>query len=263
MSEPDLVSGGAPSIDAIAQDTLRLLTWNVHKQVDPAWHRDFNRLLDEHQPDIIHLQEARVDSMVAVLECRAESWCWMASPNLSLNGSGGAGSSDGTHIGAFTAARAPLGKGVALLSGNSEPIFGSRKPMMRCELPFRGSEAPLMSLNIHSLNFSLGLKGFGNQLDSLMGAAAAHTGPVIFSGDFNTWSRWRMDMLLRKMESAGLRRVEFGSSGPTRSLFSVKTLDHVFYSPGRMSLKPASARILDSIRSSDHAPLLVDFVPKP
>jgi endonuclease/exonuclease/phosphatase (EEP) superfamily protein YafD len=110
------------------------------------------------------------------------------------------------------------------------------------------------------VNFSLGLKGFGQQLDALLGDAGAHPGPVIFSGDFNTWSRWRMDLLLRKMEAAGLRRVEFEAEAPMPRWLSAKSLDHVFHSHGRFALTPSKARILGSVRSSDHAPLLVDFV---
>lgn len=253
ISEPGLVSGGIPSADSLGRDTIRLLTWNVHKQTDPGWRGDFNRLLDGYQPDIIHLQEARIDSMLEALSHRPESWCWMASPNLSLP-------SSGSPVGAFTAARAPLQEGYAMLSDASEPILGTRKPMLRCGLPVRGSPFPLLCLNIHSLNFSLGLQGYGAQLDSLLAAAGSHRGPILVSGDFNTWNRWRMTLLLQKMETLGLKHVEFQGTGPMRSWVSVKALDHVFYSPGPFLKGHAEARILDSIRSSDHAPLLVDFV---
>ena len=133
--------------------------------------------------------------------------------------------------------------------------------MLRCGLPLRGSPAPVLSLNIHALNFSLDLAGYAGQLDALLGGADAHPGPVLFSGDFNTWNRWRMDLLLRKAEAAGLRRVAFEAEGPLPRWLSARSLDHVFYSPGGTGLRPASARILASVRSSDHAPLGVDFVP--
>jgi endonuclease/exonuclease/phosphatase (EEP) superfamily protein YafD len=254
ISEAGLVSGGAASIDSLGGDTIRLLTWNVHKQVDSGWNRDFHRILDEYRPDIVHLQEARIDSMLAAFACRPEAWCWMASPNLSMPASG-------TLVGAFTATRAPLQEGVAMLSKHAEPILDTRKPMLRCGLPLRGSPAPILCLNIHSLNFKLGLAGYGAQLDSILPAAAAHRGPVIFSGDFNTWSRWRMDLLQRKMEAVGLKRVEFAGEAPLPAWFSAKSLDHVYYSHGHLRTNPASARILGEIRSSDHAPMLVDFIP--
>lgn len=253
MSEPVLMTGGTPSADSLGQDTIRLLTWNAHKQADPGWRRDFNRLLDEHQPDIVHLQEARIDSMLEAFSHRPESWCWMASPNLSVP-------SSGSSAGVFTAARAPLQEGAAMLSDVPEPILGTRKPMLRCGLPVHGSPTPILCLNIHALNFSLGLTGYGAQLDLMLATAASHRGPIIVSGDFNTWNRWRMNLLLQKMEALGLKQVEFQGMGPMRSWVSVKSLDHVFYSPGPL-MRRTAARILDSIRSSDHAPLLVEFVP--
>lgn len=254
MHEPGLVSGGTASVDSVGGDTIRLLTWNVHKHMDSGWNRDFHGLLDEYRPDIVHLQEARIDSMLAAFECRPEAWCWMASPNLSMPATG-------SPVGAFTATRAPMQDGHAMLSEHVEPILNTRKPMLRCGLPLRGSPAPILSLNIHSLNFKLGLVGYGSQLDSILASAAAHRGPVIFSGDFNTWSRGRMELLQAKMEAAGLKRVEFAGEGPLPAWFSARSLDHVFYSHGRLRTVPASARILDGIRSSDHAPLMVDFVP--
>lgn len=276
LSVPALNAGGTHSVDSLEGGILRILTWNVHKQVDGSWNRDFENLLDEHQPSLLHLQEARVDSVVAALSRRRESWSWMASPNLILSAAGKGPASDapvhGASVGVLTAARAPLQQGVAMLSAGSEPILGSRKPMLRCGFPFQnslnspsrhnpgpGDVASALCLNIHSLNFSLGLEGFGGQLDSLLQSAAGHRGPIIFSGDFNTWSRRRMDLLLGKTEAAGLRRAAFPGDRPMRWL-STKSLDHVFYSQEHFDLAPGSARILDSIRSSDHAPLLVDLV---
>lgn len=261
MPGPGLLAGGAPSRPALGRETVRLLTWNVHKEAGAAWRRDFERLLDEHRPDIVHLQEARVDATLAAFSGRSEAWAWMASPNLALAPARRNSPGTGSAVGAFTAARAPLQRGAALLSDASEPLLRSRKPMLRCVLPLQDSPAPVLSLNIHALNFSLGLAGYAGQLDALLGGADAHRGPVLFSGDFNTWNRWRMDLLLRRAEAAGLRRVAFEAEGPLPRWLSIRALDHVFYSPGDAGLKPASARILASIRSSDHAPLLVDFVP--
>jgi endonuclease/exonuclease/phosphatase (EEP) superfamily protein YafD len=210
--------------------------------------------LDEHRPDSVHLQEARIDSMVEALECRPEAWRWMASPNLALRGTG-------IPVGVFTATRASFREGVAMLSDQAEPILGSKKPMLRCCLPLRGSSAPILCLNIHSLNFKLGLAGYGSQLDSILYAAASHRGPIIFSGDFNTWSCWRMELLLKKTGAAGLKRVEFAGEGSLPAWFSLRSLDHVFYSHAHLRMDPGSARIPAEIRSSDHAPLLVDFIP--
>lgn len=252
IGRPDLRTGGTPSLDALAAGTVRLLNWNVHKHVHRDWNRDFHRLLDLYRPDLVHLQEARIEVMQAALSSRPETWCWMAAPNLSLRRPPGL-------AGVFTAARAPLSGGVALLSEGVEPLFESRKPMLACTLRTREGKAGLLSLNVHSLNFSLGLQAFGAQLDALLRISLAHAGPVLLSGDFNTWSPWRMRMLLGKAEAARLGRVGFAGERPGRFFKGALTLDHAFYSRDRLTVMPLSARTLDSVRSSDHAPMIADF----
>ena len=130
--------------------------------------------------------------------------------------------------------------------------------MLRCETPLTLPQTSVLCLNIHSLNFKLGLTGFRDQLAWLMEDIAGHHGPVILSGDFNTWSGRRMDLLLRMAESVQLRRVDFPAGGRKRNLPWLD-LDHVFYSHRSLRVMPASAKILGHVRSSDHAPLLVDL----
>jgi endonuclease/exonuclease/phosphatase (EEP) superfamily protein YafD len=252
LSEARLLSGGIPSLDCLGGDTIRILTWNLHKQTHPSWLPDFDRLLDEYRPHILNLQEARTDGMLAALSARPETWSWMASPNLALHASD-------TEAGVFTAMLAPQRSGMAMLSEAAEPLIRSRKAMLRCETPLTRAESSLLCLNIHSLNFKWGLAGFRDQLARLLETVAGHQGPAILSGDFNTWSRKRMELLLRMTESAHLRRVDFPASGRKRGLLPDLVLDHVFYS--HKSLRPiaASAKILQHVRSSDHAPLLVDL----
>lgn len=251
LIEARLLSGGIPSLDSLDAHPIRLLTWNLHKQTHPSWRLDFDRLLDEYRPHILNLQEARTDEMLAALSARPETWSWMASPNLAIPAAS-------TEVGVFTAMLAPQRNGIAGLSEAAEPVIRSRKAMLRCETPLKLPQPPILCLNIHSLNFKWGLTGFRDQLAWLMEAVAGHQGPVIQSGDFNTWSGKRMDLLLRMAESVGLSRVDFPVSGRKRSLPWLD-LDHVFYSHRSLKVAPASAQILGHVRSSDHAPLLVDL----
>jgi endonuclease/exonuclease/phosphatase (EEP) superfamily protein YafD len=177
----------------------------------------------------------------------------MASPNLTLPGSR-------TEAGVFTALLSPPDHGSAMLSDAAEPLILSRKAMLRCETPTRRAGTSLMCLNIHSLNFKLGLSGFRDQLERLLEPVGAHLGPVILSGDFNTWSRRRTDLLLAMAESLHLRRVDFPADAGREWWRPRLILDHVFHSHPSLGLKPGSAKILRSIRSSDHAPLLADFI---
>jgi endonuclease/exonuclease/phosphatase (EEP) superfamily protein YafD len=54
-----------------------------------------------------------------------------------------------------------------------------------------------MVVNIHAVNFSLGVDVYSKQLLPIGDQIAHHSGPVIMAGDFNAWSRPRMNALYR------------------------------------------------------------------
>lgn len=103
--------------------------------------------------------------MLTAISARPETWSWMGSPNLAI-------SSSKTEAGVFTAMLAPQRNGIAGLSEAAEPLIWSKKAMLRCETPLKLSQSTLLRLNIHTMNFKLGLTGFGDQLAWLMEAVA-------------------------------------------------------------------------------------------
>jgi endonuclease/exonuclease/phosphatase (EEP) superfamily protein YafD len=69
--------------------------------------------------------------------------------------------------------------------------------------------ALLMVVNIHAVNFSLGVDVYSKQLLPIGDQIAHHSGPVIMAGDFNAWSRPRMNALYRFAREMSLREVRF------------------------------------------------------
>lgn len=65
----------------------------------------------------------------------------------------------------------------------------------------------LLAANIHAINFTLRTKYFSTQLHSIQEILVAHKGPVIFSGDFNTWSNQRLKVLNGVATTANLTQV--------------------------------------------------------
>lgn len=110
----------------------------------------------------------------------------------------------------------------------------------------------LMVINIHSINFSLGVDIYHQQLKAIGEQLSAHDGPVIFAGDFNTWSRRRLNLLYRFVRLMRLQQVKFDND------YRIKTfglpLDFVFY----RGLKVLEAKVINT-QASDHNPLLVKF----
>jgi len=74
------------------------------------------------------------------------------------------------------------------------------------------------------------------------------------AGDFNAWSRQRMNALYRFARAMSLREVAF-TDDHRRKAFG-RPLDFVFY----RDMKVSEAAVLVT-RASDHNPLLVEFNP--
>lgn len=112
----------------------------------------------------------------------------------------------------------------------------------------------LMVVNIHAVNFSLGVDVYSKQLDPIGEQIALHKGPVIMAGDFNAWSKQRINALQRFASGMELQEVNF-TNDYRRTAFG-RPLDFVFY----RGLGVVEASVLVT-QASDHNPLLVDFKP--
>lgn len=110
----------------------------------------------------------------------------------------------------------------------------------------------LMVVNIHSINFSIGVDIYQQQLRAVSEQIAMHNGPIIFAGDFNTWSRQRLLMLYSFTRQMRLQEVRF-EHDLRKKAFGLP-LDFVFY----RGLKIAESAVI-STHASDHNPLLVKF----
>ena len=134
-----------------------------------------------------------------------------------------------------------------------EPILRLPKSALVTVYPLPDARL-LMVVNIHAVNFSLGVDVYSKQLLPIGDQIAHHSGPVIMAGDFNAWSRPRMNALYRFAREMSLREVRF-SDDQRRRAFG-RPLDFVFYRG--LSVHDASVLVT---RASDHNPLLVEFSP--
>lgn len=105
----------------------------------------------------------------------------------------------------------------------------------------------MLVLNIHGINFVNNL-AFENQIVQNLTRVKAHTGPVIYAGDFNTWNSARKDFLITKAREVGLEASVLTVNGLPKPI-----LDHIL----TRGLTVQSGRTLEEITSSDHKPLEV------
>lgn len=222
-----------------SEASLKVLVWNIFKQQRAEWLsvlQNFGK--DAH---LVLLQEAQ------------------ATPELVKFATSNYLAAD--QVPAFVLPQHP--SGVMTLSA-AHPVYccplREREPILRLSKSALVTVYPLpdgrllMVVNIHAVNFSLGVDVYSKQLGPIGDQIGHHTGPIIMAGDFNTWSRPRMNALYRFAREMALREVRFTDDHRRRAFG--RPLDFVFY----RGLNVTEASVLVT-RASDHNPLLVEFRP--
>ncbi|MEQ9561307.1 MAG: hypothetical protein RLN69_02210, partial [Woeseiaceae bacterium] len=112
------------------------------------------------------------------------------------------------------------------------------------------TDETLLVVNIHAVNFSMGLGAFQGQFDQVRDVLETHDGPIILSGDFNTWRKKRTEFVDTLALDLGLVALEFPEDH--RVTRFGRHLDHI-YVRGLSSIESTTA-VVDS---SDHNPMSV------
>jgi endonuclease/exonuclease/phosphatase (EEP) superfamily protein YafD len=133
-----------------------------------------------------------------------------------------------------------------------EPWLRTPKATNITEFGLTGTDETVLVVNIHSINFTFGVTDFRQQLEQIRPVLAAHGGPIIFSGDFNTWRKKRADILQTFADNFDLVPVDFADD--YRKVFLGQPLDHIYVRG--LQVGASETQKLDS---SDHNPLLAEF----
>lgn len=163
-----------------------------------------------------------------------------------------------TYSGILTAAKISAIDKKVIMTKHHEPVFKTPKVSLISEYSLSHNQQTLLTINSHLINF-VDLDKFKAQLHELELAISTHRGPIIFAGDFNTWSRKRVVLVEKTVIRLGLREAHFApeENKKIKRFLLSPPLDYIFYRG--LSEKPASAKVLDEICSSDHKPLLAEF----
>ena len=215
-------------------NSLQILSWNIQKASTSGWVNDLFNLSQDVQ--LAFIQEA---SLQAPIEQTIPVPLYQ------------------TFAAGYTTAS--LATGVLTLSSAApnahcaitawEPWLGTPKATSITEYTLAGPQR-LMAINMHGVNFTLGVNDFQQQLNDLNGLMADHTGPIIFAGDLNTWSEARQGLVDVFAIRHKLRPVAFEPDLRTRAFG--RPLDHIYI----RGLRPMSSHVVP-VSSSDHNPLLV------
>ncbi|WP_369789885.1 endonuclease/exonuclease/phosphatase family protein [Rouxiella sp. WC2420] len=231
---PDLPPGAALPNSNI----LRIMVWNIFKQQRADWLSVLQSFGKDAQ--LVLLQEAQTTP--ALIH-------FATSHYLAAD-----------QVPAFDLPQHP--SGVMTLAA-AHPVYccplREREPLLRLAKSALVTVYPLvdgrllMVVNIHAVNFSIGVDVYSKQLDPIGEQIANHKGPVVMAGDFNAWSRQRINALFGFANNVNLQEVRFPAD-LRRTAFG-RPLDFIFY----RGLSVTSAQVLET-RASDHNPLLVEFL---
>lgn len=222
---------------AIDSSNIKILNWNIKKGEEPGWALDLERL--SAGSSLILLQEA---ALSMAIPAHVEKTPFAAFSPGYIN------KDDITGVVTFSAVQ-PLQH---CRLGAVEPWLGTPKSTNVTRYALSNTEQDLIVVNIHAVNFSFGLLSYHTQLNAIADLLSDHQGPVIVSGDLNTWRAGRQRALVTSMQSLGLQTVEFGND--LRKTVLGMPLDHVF----TRGLTVEEAVVFD-VTSSDHNPMTVSF----
>jgi len=118
------------------------------------------------------------------------------------------------------------------------------------EYAIQGLSEKFIVVNTHGINFT-GLSAFKRQISAVAQEIKVYQGPMIWVGDFNTWSKRRKRYLNSVMKSLNLKEVKFKERSEAFLI-----LDHAFVRGVEVS-----EAVQLQISISDHEPLQfrIDF----
>ena len=109
-----------------------------------------------------------------------------------------------------------------------------------------------MVINVHGINFELGMAAYQRQMNKLFRLAEHYPGPVVLSGDFASWGKRRQAYLQNLAQQA--KFAEVLPQPDQRSRFVSTPVDHLFY----RGLQLLRTDVQDT-NASDHNPLWAEF----
>ncbi len=215
-----------------------VLVWNLHKLQDPEWQNELTRW--GRASDLLMLQEAQDDpELTAWLVSGQFKWQQVAAFRF-----------QGRASGVLNAATVEQVYSCSLRI--PEPATRLPKSSLLSLYPLQGSRYPLMVINVHGINFELGMAAYKQQVTQIAKLTRKYQGPVIVAGDFNTWSDKRRFLLQNALARYQFQEASYQPDERTR--VAGLPLDHLFYRG--LTLSQGEAVSSDG---SDHNPLRFGF----
>ena len=227
--------------DKPVNERFSLLCWNIHKENMLAhFQAKLHELLHTRPCDFLLLQEYK---MAKHHPHDFRSLSYAMAPNIETK----------EYIfGLLTASSSGFESKHAGLSEKREFLVSTRKSTLLTTHSFADGES-LCLLNMHGINFTSS-KAFHLELEKVKSMLKSYSGAMIVSGDFNNWSKKRMQLLETFQDELSLTKAQIEEAHHIKRIFS-KPIDHIFY----RGVKLLRAEAIDTKKVSDHNPIYATF----
>ena len=226
-------------------ESIDVLIWNIYKGKNDSLAEEIKEL--SLKSDLVLLQETHLNKKVLnILETAPQSFYMGVSFKMR-----------GTPTGVSTGSTV-VPSSVDYKRSKRELGFTTPKISLITKYKLSNRADELLVINIHGINF-VTLPSFRAQIKSLLEVINDHNGPVLFAGDFNTWSKSKYQFLQSTLTDSGLTEASFLEDHRLRAPFISRfekysnPLDNVF-------VRGASIRealVLENYKGSDHHPIKV------
>ncbi|MEA3405281.1 MAG: endonuclease/exonuclease/phosphatase family protein [Pseudomonadota bacterium] len=222
-------------------ERFTLLVWNLQKSDFSHYlHRPIEELIKIPVPHILSLQEAATQ----FAQNRFFNLPFVMAPNIQTSKG---------HFGVVTASSHQIKPYRQCLTHSREIGLTTHKTSLITHHPLSNGEV-LTHVNIHAINFVRN-QVFNQELQHLWSFLTHQSGPMIISGDFNTWNKTRLKVLQQATTKLKLQAVNFPDTQPIKTMLR-QPLDHIFY----RELTLQNAQALNVPHISDHNPLVATFL---
>jgi endonuclease/exonuclease/phosphatase (EEP) superfamily protein YafD len=228
----------APRNPSSLESTFSLLNWNIHKQQKAQWSEQLNEWAKE--ADLLTLQETKYNKqLIQFSQQQGLSYLQNIAFLYENNAYG---------VSTLSRANALQACGTRFI----EPWLQIPKTGIATTYSIKGSATRLLLINLHGVNFTVTSMALTEQFSVYLRMINKHKGPIIVSGDFNTWSEERDKAITSALISLGFSEVSF--SDDKRLVVFGRPLDHVYY----RDLALIKSQSIET-NASDHTPQLVTF----
>lgn len=231
------------SDEVIYPFNIKVLVWNIYKGKNKNWINEFSDF--SNNKDLVLLQEAFLNQKMLGLLASNKLFSYnFATSWIDLK-------YGATPSGIATGSSVTSSETTWQRSYFKEPILRTPKMTLFTKFKLAGMDKELLVGNIHAINFVRAYK-LRHMLDQAAQIISKHKGPVLFAGDFNTWTKTKINNMNSVFKKLGMKSVSFKND--LRKRFLGKVLDHAWI----RGLQVQSSKIPIS-SGSDHAPLIFEL----